>query len=264
MSAWAQRAHLARKLAVALTVAASASGIATYIALTGAPPFGPDPRALLILVIIDLVLLLPLVALIALQVVRLWAGRRRGQAGSRLHARLVMLFAVLAATPAITVAVFSALFFNFGIQAWFNERVGTALRESLSITDIYLGEKDQAARDDLEGLAGDINRQAIRLMDEPNALAPFVIAAGRERRITGVYVFDARGRVLADSGMSLSFDRARDLDAVKSQLGENTIVLLESTQAGYLRAIARLSLFFDADVYLLMERPLELGAGPAR
>jgi two-component system nitrogen regulation sensor histidine kinase NtrY len=255
--AWAQRARLARKLAVALTFAAAASGIATYVALTGSPPFGPDPRALLIFVILDLVLLLPLVALIALQIVRLWAGRRKGRAGSRLHARLVLLFALLAATPAITVAIFSALFFNFGIQAWFNERVGTALRESLAITNLYLGEKDQAAREDLEGLVSDINRQAIRLMDEPNALAPFVVAAGRERRVSGIYVFDARGRILVDSGMSLSFERARDLDAIKDKLEDNTLVLLNSSQAGHLRAITRLNLYYDSDVYLVMERPLD-------
>ncbi len=54
---WASRMGLARKLAIALTVAAIASGIATYVALTGPTPFGPDPTTILILLNINLVLL---------------------------------------------------------------------------------------------------------------------------------------------------------------------------------------------------------------
>ena len=102
---WAQRHRLARNLALALTFAAIASGIATYVALTGSPPFGPDPNTLLALIIIDLVLLLPLAMLVAQRIVRLWVERRKGRAGSRLHARLVLLFGLLAVTPAIKAAM---------------------------------------------------------------------------------------------------------------------------------------------------------------
>ena len=38
---WSSRVGLSRKFAVALTVAAIFSGIATYVALTGSPPLGP-------------------------------------------------------------------------------------------------------------------------------------------------------------------------------------------------------------------------------
>ena len=42
---WAGGVGLWRKMAIALAAAALGSGIATYLALTGAPPFGPGPRA---------------------------------------------------------------------------------------------------------------------------------------------------------------------------------------------------------------------------
>ena len=138
--AWARRHGIARRLAVGLTIAALVSGVATYVALTGSPPF-TSRSTLLILIIIDLVLLLPLTALTGTYLVRLWSERRRRSAGSKLQARLVLLFSVIAIVPAIIIVVFTALFFNFGIQSWFSERVGTALSESLSITDKYLTEK---------------------------------------------------------------------------------------------------------------------------
>ena len=256
---WAQRRRLARNLALALTFAALASGIATYIALTGSPPFGPDPKTLLFLIIVDLVLLLPLGVMVAQRIVRLWVERRKGRAGSRLHARLVLLFGLLAVTPAIIVAVFSALFFNFGIQAWFSDRVGTALRESLAITDSYLAEKYDQARTDLQGLTDDVNKAAIQLMGNPRLLEPYVLAQAKERGITGVYVFDANKRVLADSGLSLGIDHQRDLESAIPRLKDNDVVILTSgSRSNILRAMARLAIYFDADVYLVMERPLDV------
>src|ERR1051325_8968168 len=78
-----------RKIAVALAAAALGSGIATYLALTGAPPFGPRPAVVLALLYLDLILLLLLAALVAKRLVEVWAARRRGLAGSRLQVRLV-------------------------------------------------------------------------------------------------------------------------------------------------------------------------------
>jgi two-component system nitrogen regulation sensor histidine kinase NtrY len=254
---WAERHRLARNLALALTFAAIASGIATYIALTGSPPFGPDPNTLLALIIVDLVLMLPLAMLVAQRIVRLWVERRKGRAGSRLHARLVLLFGLLAVTPAIIVAVFSALFFNFGIQAWFSERVGTALRESLAITDSYLAEKYDQARTELQGLADDVNKAAIQLMSNPRLLQPYVLAQARQRGISGIYVFDANRRVLVDSGLSLGLDYARDLEGAITRLKDNEVTVITS-RSNVLRAMARLAIYIDADVYIVAERPLDV------
>ena len=130
MRIWAGRIGLGRKMAIALAVPALASGIATYLALTGAPPFGPGPSAVLILLNLDLVLLLALGAVVAKRLVEVWAERRRGLAGSRLQVRLVVLFSLIAVLPTIIVAVFSYLFFSFGVESWFSDRVRTAITES--------------------------------------------------------------------------------------------------------------------------------------
>src|ERR1700739_2315092 len=82
---WAGQFGLGRKIAIALAIPALASGIATYLALTGAPPFGPHPSAVLSLLNLDLILLLALGALIAKRLFEVWAERRRGLGGSRLQ-----------------------------------------------------------------------------------------------------------------------------------------------------------------------------------
>src|SRR5579863_1746985 len=101
---WAGGTGLWRKIAIALAAAALASGVATYLALTGAPPFGPRPAVVLALLYLDLVLLLALATLVAKRLVEVWAERRRGLAGSRLQVRLVGLFSLIAVLPTIIVA----------------------------------------------------------------------------------------------------------------------------------------------------------------
>src|SRR5690242_17357959 len=123
LGSWAGRIGLAWKMAIALAAAALGSGIATYLALTGAPPFGPRPDVVLFLLTLDLVLLLALAALVLKRLVRVWAERRQGLAGSRLQVRLVGLFSLIAVLPTIIVAVFSYLFFSFGVESWFSDKV---------------------------------------------------------------------------------------------------------------------------------------------
>ena len=173
---WAGRIGLWRKAAIVLAAAALASGIATYMALTGAPPFGPNPSAVLFLLNLDLVLLLLLGALIAKRLFEVWAERRRGLAGSRLQVRLVVLFSLIAVLPTIIVAVFSYLFFSFGIESWFSDRVKTAISESVKVAEAYLREHQQALKADILAMANDLNRDAVALQLDPERLSGVVSA----------------------------------------------------------------------------------------
>src|SRR5688500_6176124 len=93
---WAERIGLARKMAVALTLAAGAAAIATYLTFTDIAGVPQSPRLALALLTLDIVLLLLLVGLVARRLVGLWAERRRVAAGSGLHRRLAVLFSLVA------------------------------------------------------------------------------------------------------------------------------------------------------------------------
>src|SRR3954469_21973566 len=92
---WARRVGLGNKLTAELTVVVLASVMVTYMAMTGAAPFSRDD--VLTLLNINLILVLVLGIVIVRRLVALWAGRRRGLAGSRLHVRLALLFGLVAA-----------------------------------------------------------------------------------------------------------------------------------------------------------------------
>ena len=161
--AWAQRVHLERRLAIALLIAAMISGSATFAAMTGYLPRAGTPTYILLLLNLDLVLLLALGALVARRLVVFWMARKRGVAGARLHARITGLFAIVAVIPTIVVAAFSVILFDFGLQGWFNERVSTAVKESLVVAQAYLEEHRNTINADVVAMAQDVNREAGQL-----------------------------------------------------------------------------------------------------
>ncbi len=190
-------------MAIALAFAAVAAGVATYIALTG-PEFAPDPRTILLLLTLDLVLLLLLGAVVARRIVMLWAERRRGSAGSKLHVRLVVLFSALAVAPAIVVAVFSALFFNLGFQGWFSDKVRSALGASLAVAEAYLTEHRNSIQIDIRDIAADLNRAGAALLTNQRQLQQFMTVHAALRSLSEIVIFDDSGRVIGRSGLTLS------------------------------------------------------------
>ena len=140
-------------IALAVALAALVSGILTYLAITGLAPYNPTPAAMVVLIVVDLSLVLALAGLIAWRLTRLWTERRSGAAGSKLHLRLVAMFSAIAVMPAILVAIFAAVSLNLGIEAWFSERVQTALANSVSVADAYVEEHKQVIRGDILAMA---------------------------------------------------------------------------------------------------------------
>ena len=91
------------------------------------------PANLIILIVIDLILILSLSILVVRKLFRIW-HKSKHQSG-KLQNRIIFMFCLIAAVPTIIVTVFSTIFFNFGIQAWFDQRVSTAINESVVVAE---------------------------------------------------------------------------------------------------------------------------------
>ncbi|HXP31430.1 MAG TPA: PAS domain-containing sensor histidine kinase [Stellaceae bacterium] len=249
---WAGQVRLGRKLAVALAGAAIISAIATYAALRGIAPLDTPPHLDELLLLLNLVLVLPLFAVVAWRLVQVWAERRRGLAGSRLHVRMVLLFSLVAVIPTIIVAIFSYLLFSFGVQAWFSERVRTALSESQAVAEAYLHEHQQTIRADVISMASDLNREAAFLTIAPDRLNQIVNAQAALRSLSEAMVFDGDGHVLARTGLSFALQLEPLPDWAWQQARAGDVAILTSDNDDRVRALVRLSRF--GDVYLYVGR----------
>ncbi|MGY8993823.1 MAG: sensor histidine kinase NtrY-like, partial [Rhodospirillales bacterium] len=218
--------RLPRRLAYLLAAVAVVSGLGTFATMTKTSPFGEGAQAVLLFLYLDAILLLILSAIIIVRIVSVWVERRRGLAGSRLHSRLVVMFSVVAVTPAILVAIFSGFYLNFGIQDWFSERVRTAVEESLIVAQAYLHEHRQTIRADAFGMANDLNRDAAILVRRPQEFNKFMSNQAELRSLSEAVVIDSNGQVLARSALSFTLEFEPMPRAVVDQADKGDVVVL--------------------------------------
>ncbi len=239
---------MARRLAVALAIAATISGLATYFAFRS---LQPDATWVLALLWLDVILLLALGAIVAHRLVQIVLARRQGSAGSRLHARLVALFSFVAVTPAIMVAVFAVMFLHYGLESWFSERVSQALSNSLNVAESYLEEHKDIIRGDALAMAADIDREAPSLANDALRLQQVFDAQAALRSLTEAIIFDGSGRLIARTGLSFGLEMETLPDAeqrAKAAAGE--AVILTNDTEDRVRALVAFNNFEDTFLYV--------------
>ena len=222
--------------------------------MSGSAPFAPDPQTILILLNVDLVLLLSLGALVASQLVKLWIERRRGAAGARLHIRMATLFSLVALTPTIVVAVFSALFLHFGMQSWFSEKVSSAIDGSQAVAHTYVQEQGNNFRISTLAAAMELNRNAVPLVQRPHLMPQLLNQTSTALSLTEAVMFRRNGDILArnDLGFAAEIEPVPDW-AINSAEDGNLVFLPGETNR--MRALIKLVGFVD--VYLYVARSLQ-------
>lgn len=247
--AWTRHERSARKAAYFIAAAAVVSGIATAMTMTGARY---DLQQVLYLLYADIALLLVLAVLVTAKLVSFWQERRRLDRGMGLHTQLVLMFSLIAVTPAVLVAIFAAVFLNVGLQGWFSDRVKAAVEDSAQVAAAYLSEHQQSIRADAFAMANDLNRQAAALTNNHTQFNRMLTVQASLRGIPEAIVADSDGAILARSqfSQSLEFELAPDWAFRQATTGE--IVVLTSDQDDRVRAVVRLGRFVDA--YLLVGR----------
>jgi len=203
---WAILHHIGRKLLILLVVGAISSVVATYIMLTQATPFLKKGTLLVFLLSLDFVFLLILAAVVAKYVAALWAERKSDQAGSKLHSRMVAIFSLLAITPTIFIAAFSAIFFNIVIQSWFNQRVETAIGESIAVAGAYLGEHQKVISANAVAIAAVLGPLVEQFPLDSELLSQKLTDQILLRGLDEAIVFNDRYEILGRSQFSFSLD----------------------------------------------------------
>ena len=244
----------ARTLAFVVAVAAVLSCLATYGALTGSGPFGVDTDKLALLVAVDFVLLFLLGGIIVRRLARLWAESRQRMAGSRLQTRLAAAFSLAAAGPAIVVGIASVLFFNIGVDAWFSERVRTALDNSMAVARAYLDEHSTNVQRHAGAMAFDISKIDPGNL-EGNILNVALNAQARIRGFSEAVVFRRNGEVLGKSRLGFLLTVELAPQELLDRASPNAVILYESPNGDRVRALVALE--NAPDTYLVVGRTVD-------
>lgn len=243
------------KAGILLVISSIVCGFVTYRALTNAPPFGNDPDTVIWLLNIDLIILLLLVSLIARRIVSVWSNKKRGVAGSHLHVRLVYIFSILVTVPTIIMTIFSALLFHYGVQAWFSQRVQTAINESQAVAQSYLEEHKQVIIADTMAMANDIDRQGDRLLLDERVFSKVVDTQSFIRNLSEAIVITKKGQVLARSSLTFILEYETPQDYAFKQAQDGDVVLIMNKGQDRVRALIQLKNIPNA--YLFVGRMID-------
>lgn len=218
--------------------------VAATIAVLGPFQLSQHLPSLRLVLLADFVYILVVAALIMARVARMVAARRSRSAGSRLHLRLSALFAVIALLPAITVAVFSVLTINVGLEGWFSDRVRNVVGSSLAAAEAYQAEQERNLTADVQAVAGVI--EAVQLAnpdltegDLRQLLSQAQAAVQRGLRVA--FILDAEGTLRLRGERSYLFDFIPpDPDQLaRARAGE--LVLVKDWANSEFRALVRLA-----------------------
>lgn len=229
------------------------SAFATYLILTGLTPIAPRDDVVLTALFFNVVLISAMIAVIAWQGIGMWRAWRAKLAGARLHVRIVLLFSIIAALPAMLLAVAATTTFSRSLDGWFSDRTRAIISNSLDVAKVYVEEHGQLIRTDVVNMVRDIDAGADQIKPDSTEFQQNVMAQAGLRELPATYVLDGKGsvvsRVLEDK--KLPFVPV-PLNAIRAaEAGQ--VPLLTPAGTFQVAAIAKLQKYPDRYLYVARE-----------
>ena len=235
--------------------AALLSALATFLVLSGLTPLPPTHNVVVSLLGINGLAALLLVAIIAREIMQIVQARRHGRAGSRLHVRIVGLFAIIAAVPTILVAIVATVTLDRGLDRFFSARTKAIIENSLSVAEAYLGEHAQMIRGDILAMAQDVSRAKPLFDSERERFQQFFTAQATIRGLQLAVMLNADLEVVERTTLRTTQDFAIPNKDVLKSLNETQPQIAVIPGANYVAGIIKLR-NFDA-TYLYVVRSLD-------
>ena len=223
-------------------------GISISISVMASGPASSGP-IYLALINFNLIAAAIFIIFIGRRFLLLFLERRQGLGGARLHVRLLGIFSFLAIMPAIVVAVFSVVFLNMGVEAWFSKRVTSALDGSVEVAKAYFTEHGNRLLTEAQALARDPSVKDPTFLIDPDTVSQVLTRERRERNLAEVTIYTKDGGIIAHAGdLAPSAPSDSLFQATTGILGTGR--LIADYEAGRIAAVTPI----DDNTYLVLTR----------
>ena len=241
-------------VAVALALA---SVSLTFFILMGLTPIAPTPTVVYTAMLVNGALVGFLILVVAWEVVSLVLANRRGRAAARLHIRIVALFSLVSAAPAVLLAVTASFSLDRGLDNWFSTRTRAIVDSSLSIAQAYAEQQSIQIRDDVVAIKAEIEKGPSLLTDNLDRFESFITTLASERSLPGLFVVNGDGALVAQATTSTQSDFPPPVQAAidQAKTAPDQSVLITPGTTNIVGAVTRLPSY--PDIYLYVARPLD-------
>lgn len=215
-----------RRAGLAIMILALISITITFFILMGLTSIDPTQDVIITAMAINGIWAVILLGLIGYEIAKLLHARRRGRAAARLHVRVVALFSVVAAVPAILMAILAAVTLDRGLDRWFEDRTRLIIDNALTVAQAYLQEHARVLRGDLIAMKTDLDRAKSVYDFEPTRFDQFFRTQVSLRGILAAYILNQNGevvtRVVLDPNAEIPLPPADSL--FKAQSGDPILI----------------------------------------
>ncbi|WP_182520418.1 PAS domain-containing sensor histidine kinase [Ochrobactrum sp. RH2CCR150] len=207
-------------------VSALVTASISFAILIGITPITPDRTVTLALVIINVALILFLILLICREVYRIVTARRSGKAASRLHVRIVALFSLIAAVPAIVVAIVASVTLNLGLDRWFDTNTRDIVNSSQSLTTAYIRETALNLQSTSYSMLQDLDAQRTLYSLDRGGFIELLTLQTRGRGLLGAFLVRENGSIVvkSDTGMETRLPPPTE-DALKTATDGKPVII---------------------------------------
>ncbi|WP_336276223.1 sensor histidine kinase NtrY-like [Bartonella sp. CB178] len=187
-------------LGITIIVLALLTASVSFIILIGLTPVVPSRDITLILIGVNSVWVLGLVIIVLYEmipIVRAWRSRR---AGSRLHVRLISLFALVATMPAVAIALVSGPALNLGLDRWFDTTTRQIVGSSIDLANAYADEMLQNLKNLSYTMAFALDNKKL-LERNPAEYRMQLTRHAAGRNLRGAFLLSSSGTVFISSDL---------------------------------------------------------------
>jgi two-component system, NtrC family, nitrogen regulation sensor histidine kinase NtrY len=246
---------LARALGLSAVAIALLSALVTFVVLAGLTPIAPTHEVVVTLLLVNAVTVVLLILFIAREVWGVWQARLRGRAAARLHVRIVALFSVIAAVPAVLVAIVASVTLDRGLDRLFSRQTHSLIENSLMVADAYVREHVQFVRADSIAIAIELARAKPLFEQSRDQFHQFVAVQASIRGLPAVLVLDKGLNVIDQADAAVNQTFVKPSPEVLAGVNDTEPQVAMFLEANYVAAIIKLRGY--ADTYLYIARLLD-------
>jgi two-component system nitrogen regulation sensor histidine kinase NtrY len=226
------------------------SAFLTFIVLADLTPISPTHDVVVTLLLFNAAAVMLLLGVIVREVWQVVQARRSGRAAARLHVRIVGLFSIIAAAPAILVAIVASVTLDRGLDRMFSTRTRAAIENSLIVAEAYLRDHAAIVRSDILVMSTEISRSKSVFEQDHAKLSQYLTFQASVRGLSAAIVLDKDVNVIGRADLKINQAFAMPPRDALAKIGETEpqIVLLPDTN--YVAAVVRLHDYDDEYLYV--------------
>ncbi len=240
----------ARRLGPVAVGLALLSAFVTFIVLADLTPISPTHNVVVTLLLVNAATVLLLLGVIVREVWQMVQARRSGRAAARLHVRIVGLFSIIAAAPAILVAIVASVTLDRGLDRLFSTRTRAAIENSLIVAEAYLRDQAQTARSDILLMATDIARSKPIFDQDHENLQRYLTFQASVRGLAAAIVIDKDLHAIAHADLKINQTFAMPPREALAHISESEPQLVLLPDTNYVAAVVKLHNYDDEYLYL--------------